>query len=90
MHQAQWSPERPLPPDLREPEWVHPVPSPERGGVAGSCVLFPGCLEVAQPCPVTWPLFEATFADGLWSRWRLWEACVCVNVHFGAQLMGRK
>ena len=65
--------------DLREPEWVHPVPSPERGGVARSCVLFPELLEVAQPCLVTWPLFEATFANGLWSSWRLWEAHVCVK-----------
>ena len=63
--------------DLREPEWVHPV-SPERGGVAGSYILFPGPLDVAQPCPDTWPLSEATFTDGLWSRWRLWgSTCVC-------------
>ena len=76
--------------DLREPEWVHPVPSPERGGVAGSYVLFPGPLELAQPCPVTWPWSEATFAGGLWSRWRPWEAHMCVNLHFGAQLIDRK
>ena len=30
--------------------------SPERGGVAGSYVLFPGLLDVAWPCPDTWPL----------------------------------
>ena len=63
--------------DLRKPEWVHPVPSPERGVVARNYILFPGPFEVAQPCLVTWPLSEATFADGLWSRWRLWEARVC-------------
>ena len=46
--------------------------SSERGGVAGSYVLFPGPLDVARPCPDTWPLSETTFADGLWSKWRLW------------------
>ena len=26
--------------NLREPEWVHPVPSPERGGVARVYIFF--------------------------------------------------
>ena len=64
--------------DLRELEWVHPVLYPQRGGVAGSYVLFSGSLDVAQPCPDTCSLSESTFADGLWSRRRLWgSTCLC-------------
>ena len=75
--------------DLREPEWVNPVPSSEKGGVAGSYVLFPGPKKWLG---LVWPL-------GLCLRPLLlmvsgpgggWEAYVCVNLHFGAQLMGRK
>ena len=76
--------------DLRESEWAYLVPSPERGGVIRVYVLFPGTLERAWSCPVTCCLSKATFADGLWSRWRLKEAHVCVNIHFGAQLTGRR
>ena len=54
--------------------WSGFTQAPERGGVAGSYVLFLGPLDVARPCLDTWPLSEATFADGLWSRWRLWES----------------
>ena len=57
--------------DLREPEWVHPVPSSERGGVMGAYVLSLGPLEMAWLCPVTWPLSNSTFSGCLWSRWRL-------------------
>ena len=53
-------------------------------------VLFPGTLERVRPCSVNCCLSKATFADGLWSKWRLTEAHVCVNIHFGAQLMGRR
>ena len=54
--------------------------SSERGGVAGSYVLFPGPLDVARPCPDTWVLSETTFADGLWSKWRLWGSpYVCTS-----------
>ena len=57
--------------DLREPEWVHPVPSSERGGVTGAYVLSLGLLEMAWFCPITWPLSNSTFSGCLWSRWRL-------------------
>ena len=63
--------------------------SPERGGVAGSYVLFPGLLDVAWPCPDTWPLRPLLLmVSGPGGG--CGEAHVCVNLPFGAQLMGRK
>ena len=74
--------------DLREPEWVHPVPlrGEEWLGIMSSSQnpkKCPGLVWSLVLCLRPFLLMVSGPRGG-------WEAHVCVNLHFGAQLMDRE